>query len=147
MTEFTPWSALAGGLLIGLAATLLLLLNGRIMGVSGILNGLIKTGGSPAQEDRLWRGLFLVAMVITATLLYQLPQIHFQLRSGFPIWALLLGGFLVGFGTRLGGGCTSGHGICGIGRLSRRSFAATACFFGVGVVTAIVTRNLIGVGL
>jgi len=140
MTEFTPYSALAGGTLIGLAATLLLLFNGRIAGISGIVNGLFD-----AQGDRAWRVLFLVGMIGSATAVYYLTPANFEPRTGFPVWVLILGGLLVGFGTRTGSGCTSGHGICGIGRLSKRSIIATACFFSVGVVTALVSRHLLGI--
>ena len=141
MTSFTPYSALAGGALIGLAATLLLLFNGRIAGISGIVNGLFSNNG-----DRAWRGTFLAGMVGTAALLYHFTPVHFEVRTGFPVWALIVAGLLVGAGTRLGSGCTSGHGICGIGRLSVRSLAATACFFTVGVITALASRHLLGVG-
>ncbi|MBL4621153.1 MAG: YeeE/YedE family protein [Immundisolibacteraceae bacterium] len=137
MTEFTPVSALAGGMLIGLSATVLLLFNGRIAGISGIVNGLFA-----ADDDRLWRVLFLVSMVLSAGLAYHLTPLAFSLREGFPLWWLLPSGFLVGFGTRMGGGCTSGHGICGLGRLSKRSLVATASFFLVGLATASVSALL-----
>ena len=139
MTEFTPVTALAGGVLIGLSATLLLLFNGRIAGISGIVNGLFSAG-----DDRLWRVLFLISMVLSAGLAFHLTPLQFSLREGFPLWLLLPAGFLVGFGTRMGSGCTSGHGICGLGRLSKRSLAATTTFFLVGLVTASVTALLLG---
>lgn len=139
MTEFTPVTALAGGVLIGLSATLLLLFNGRIAGISGIVNGLFSAG-----DDRLWRVLFLISMVLSAGFAFHLTPLQFSLREGFPLWLLLPAGFLVGFGTRMGSGCTSGHGICGLGRLSKRSLAATTTFFLVGLVTASVTALLLG---
>ncbi|MEL0083095.1 MAG: YeeE/YedE family protein [Gammaproteobacteria bacterium] len=141
MTSFTPYSALAGGLLIGLAATWLLLFNGRIAGISGIINGLFSN-----RSDRSWRAAFLVSMIVSAALIFHYTPVQFAARTDFPIGALILAGVLVGLGTRLGSGCTSGHGICGIGRLSRRSIVATACFFSVGVITALVSRHLLGVG-
>jgi len=140
MTEFTPYSALAGGALIGLAATMLLLFNGRIAGISGIVNGLFDATG-----DRVWRVAFLLSMISSAAAVYHLTPMSFEPRIGFPTWLLVLAGLMVGFGTRMGSGCTSGHGICGIGRLSLRSIIATACFFSVGVVTAVVSRHLLGV--
>ena len=139
MTEFTPVTALAGGVLIGLSATLLLLFNGRIAGISGIVNGLFSAG-----DDRLWRVLFLISMVLSAGFAFHLTPLQFSLREGFPLWLLLPAGFLVGFGTRMGSGCTSGHGICGLGRLSKRSLAATTTFFLVGLVTASVSALLLG---
>ena len=141
MTSFTPYSALAGGALIGLAATLLLLFNGRIAGISGIVNGLFNGG-----NDRAWRATVLVGMIGAAALVYHFTPVHFEGRSGFPVWALIVAGLLVGAGTRLGSGCTSGHGICGIGRLSVRSVVATACFFSIGVITALASRHLLGIG-
>ncbi len=141
MTEFTPYSALTGGALIGLAATLLLLFNGRIAGISGIVNGLLDT-----TSDRAWRLFFVVGMLASAAIVYHLAAANFVPRSGFPTWVLIVAGLLVGFGTRMGAGCTSGHGICGIGRLSGRSIAATASFFSIGVATALVSRHLLGIG-
>lgn len=141
MTEFTPFSALAGGLLIGLSATLLLLFNGRIAGISGIINGL-----SGAAGDRAWRVAFLLGMIGAAAGVFHFSSANFVPRTGFPVWALVLAGLLVGFGTRMGSGCTSGHGICGMGRLSRRSMVATALFFSMGVITALFSRHLLGIG-
>lgn len=134
---FTPWSALGGGVLIGLAAALFVLLNGRIAGISGILGGLIR----PARGDVAWRIAF-VAGLVGAPLVYLLgadwprPQID----AGYG--ALIAAGLLVGLGTRYGAGCTSGHGVCGVSRLSPRSLVATAVFIGVGFVTVFVMRHL-----
>lgn len=140
MTSFTPYSALAGGALIGLAAVLLLYLNGRIAGISGILNGALTSAGS----ERAWRILFLVGLVLGG-LLYQLSGDRTLLtREGFPLWQLITAGLLVGFGTRLGSGCTSGHGVCGIARLSPRSLVATAVFMGTGFITATLVYHLTG---
>ena len=135
---FTPWSSLAGGALIGLAAAMLALLNGRIAGISGVLGGLLK----PVSGDISWRVAF-VAGLLSAPLLYLLvgklppPQID----AGYA--ALVVAGLLVGVGTRYGSGCTSGHGVCGLSRLSGRSLAATAAFMGAGFITVFVTRHLL----
>lgn len=137
--HFTPISALAGGLLIGLSASLLLLFKGRIAGISGIVGGLLqrqKTG------DFVWRVAFILGLVF-APVLYgvvaQLPDSHIE--SGWP--ALVLAGLLVGFGTRFGSGCTSGHGVCGLSRLSPRSMVATLTFMGTGFITVFVARHLL----
>lgn len=136
---FTPWSSLAGGALIGVAAAIFALLNGRIAGVSGVLGGLLK----PLAGDIGWRVAFIAGLA-GAPLLYLLiaevprPQID----AGYA--ALVLAGLLVGIGTRYGSGCTSGHGVCGLSRLSLRSLAATASFMGAGFLTVYVTRHLFG---
>ena len=136
---FTPWPALAGGVLIGIAAALLLLVSGRIAGISGILGGLLK----PARGDVGWRVAFiagLLAAPLAYALFAALPQPQIDASYG----ALLLAGLLVGVGTRFGGGCTSGHGVCGISRLSVRSLVATLAFMGAGFVTVFVLRHGIG---
>ncbi len=132
MIEFTPWSALAGGALIGLAAVLLLKLNGRIAGISGILNGVLTL----SQGDRLWRVLFIVGLIAGGFLYQTMTSTTLVTREGFSLAQLIAAGVLVGFGTRLGSGCTSGHGVCGISRLSIRSVIATAVFLAVGMITA-----------
>ena len=137
--HFTPWASLAGGLLIGLAAALLILLNGRIAGVSGIMAG--ATGKSP-EGGRPWRLAFLAGLLAA-------PWIW---RAGLPLPAaqidasplpLISAGLLVGYGTRLGSGCTSGHGVCGLSRGSLRSLAATLCFMGAGFATVFLLRHLL----
>jgi len=136
--HFTPWSALAGGALIGLAAALLVLLNGRIAGISGVLGGLLR----PARGDTAWRAAFvlgLVAAPLAYGLLAPLPLPQIQAGDG----ALVLAGLLVGLGTRYGAGCTSGHGVCGLARLSPRSLVATLCFMGAGFATVFVLRHLL----
>lgn len=138
MTNFTPYSALLGGALIGVSAVIMLWLNGRIAGVSGIFHGLLP----PKKNDFIWRVLFLVGMVTGSFTYYLLPQIHFIPRTHFPIFLLILAGFLVGIGTRLSGGCTSGHGVCGIARLSLRSFIATLIFFFCGILTVYFIRHI-----
>jgi uncharacterized membrane protein YedE/YeeE len=137
---FTPYASLAGGVLIGLAAAMFVLLNGRIAGISGIVGGLLK----PVKGDISWRVAFVLGLV-ASPLLYALfasvptPRID----AG---WAtLVLAGLLVGVGTRYGSGCTSGHGVCGLSRLSPRSLAATATFMGAGFVTVFVIRHVLGV--
>jgi uncharacterized membrane protein YedE/YeeE len=136
---FTPWAALAGGALIGLAATLLVLLNGRIAGISGILGGLLR----PASGDVAWRAAF-VGGLVAAPLLYGLvtalpPAV---IDAGYPM--LIAAGVIVGVGTRYGSGCTSGHGVCGLSRLSPRSLAATLAFMGAGFATVFVVRHVLG---
>ncbi|OZB13565.1 MAG: YeeE/YedE [Marinobacter sp. 34-60-7] len=137
--NFTPFSALIGGILIGLAAASFVLLNGRIAGISGILGGLL----IPTQGDRAWRIAFLAGL-IGAPLLWllaaDLPAI--TINAGYP--ALIAAGLLVGIGTRYGSGCTSGHGVCGLSRLSPRSLVATLCFMGAGFVTVYIIRHLLG---
>lgn len=137
---FTPWSSLTGGLLIGLAAALFALFNGRIAGISGILGGLLL---SPSP-DRLWRIAFLTGMIGAPAiwmLFRSLPPI--TIDASYPM--IVLAGLLVGIGTRYGSGCTSGHGVCGLSRLSPRSLAATLSFMGAGFVTVYIIRHLLGV--
>jgi uncharacterized protein len=137
-SHFTPWASLAGGLLIGTAAAMFLLLNGRIAGISGILGGLLR----PKAGDIGWRVAFMLGLV-AAPLLYQLaaPLPSVQIDAGTAV--LVVAGLLVGMGTRYGSGCTSGHGVCGLSRLSPRSLAATAAFMVAGFVTVFVVRHLI----
>lgn len=141
MENFTPISALIGGGLIGTAAAVLLWLNGRIAGISGIFNGLL----SPRPDDAAWRALFLFGLVAGASLYASLNPASYAPRLDFPVGLLILGGFLVGFGTRMGGGCTSGHGVCGVARLSVRSLVATVIFVSSGMITVYVVRHLLGV--
>ena len=140
MENFTPYSALAGGALIGLAASALLLMNGRIAGISGILGGLL----APARGDIAWRLLFLAGLVGGA-LLYRIvgaDGLVVRFDAAYPV--IVAGGLLVGFGTIIGGGCTSGHGVCGVARLSPRSLVATLTFLATGVATVFVARHLVG---
>lgn len=135
--SFTPLPALAGGLLIGLAAALLILLNGRIAGVSSILGGLLVR----KQDEFFWQLLFVVGLVV-APLIYgqieTLPHAENQAHG----WLLAIAGLLVGLGTRYGSGCTSGHGVCGLSRLSLRSLVATLTFMAAGFVTVFFTRHI-----
>jgi len=140
MTIFTPISALAGGLLIGLSAILLLWLNGRIAGVTGMITGLlVKPSTAPG-----WRLLFLLGLVL-GTVAYGLLGQSTPLRQGFPTPLLIVAGLLTGYGTAQANGCTSGHGVCGMARFSVRSFAATGTFLGVAIVTTYVLRHVAGV--
>jgi len=137
--NFTPWSALIGGLILGFAALIFILVNGRIAGISGILGGLL----IPAKGDALWRVAFIAGLIM-APLIYRLfatiPTIH--VNASYPI--LVIAGLLVGVGTRFGSGCTSGHGICGLSRMSPRSLAATAAFMATGFITVFIIRHVIG---
>jgi uncharacterized membrane protein YedE/YeeE len=137
--NFTPVSGLVGGLLIGLAATLLLLLNGRISGISGIVGGLL----APRSPEAGWRVAFVAGLLLGA-LAYVLATgeaLLVGMQASLPV--LVAAGLLVGFGTRLGSGCTSGHGICGVARLSKRSIVATATFVGVATLTVFLTRHVL----
>jgi uncharacterized membrane protein YedE/YeeE len=137
--NFTPVSGFIGGLLIGVAAALLLLLNGRLSGISGIVSGLLV----PKSPDARWRLLFVVGLLI-GTFGYMLATSGaLAVRMQAPAPVLVAAGLLVGFGTRLGSGCTSGHGVCGIALLSKRSMVASAVFFGVGMLTVFVFRHVI----
>ncbi|MCK4492767.1 MAG: YeeE/YedE family protein [Methylococcales bacterium] len=138
MASFTPYSAIFGGMLIGLGASLMLLFNGRIMGTSGILSGLI----SPTKGDWLWRVLFMVGMIAGASAFLMVFPESWSPRNDFPLSLLIPAGFLVGFGTRLGNGCTSGHGICGIARFSIRSISATLVFMISGAITVFIVRHI-----
>jgi len=141
MSHFTPWSALAGGLLIGAAATWLLLLNGRIAGVSNIVSGLFPW----KRDDVIWRVLFLAGLVAGAGVFYVFAGNPPAPRADFPGWLLAVAGLLVGFGTSFGSGCTSGHGVCCLGRLSLRSLVATVIFLATGIVTTTIVRHMFGV--
>ena len=140
MSSFTPWASLSGGVLIGIAAAMFILLNGRIAGISGILGGLL----NPQKGDRLWRALFIAGMVLApAAWLIAAPLPDMQIDAGYPL--LIIAGLIVGISTRYGSGCTSGHGVCGISRLSPRSIVATLAFMFTGFVTVYVVRHLVGI--
>ena len=137
MENFTPVSGLIGGLLIGLAAALMLLLNGRISGISGIVGGLL----APRGSDTGWRVAFVAGLLLGALGYARAtgPDTLVSVQASVPV--LVVAGLLVGFGTRLGSGCTSGHGLCGVARLSKRSIVATVVFFGVAMLTVYLTRH------
>lgn len=140
-TDFTPWASLAGGAMIGLAAVLLMLVAGRVMGATGILAGALMPA---SREDAAWRWVMIAGM-LTAPAVYLLatggwPEITVPVSA--PM--LLIGGFLVGVGVTFGGGCTSGHGVCGMARFSTRSIVATAVFMGACFATVYVVRHVVG---
>lgn len=139
MENFTPVSGFVGGALIGLAAALLLLLNGRLSGISGIVGGLL----APKSSDLGWRVAFVAGLLVGALayLLATGDALLLELQASLPV--LVVAGLLVGFGTSLGSGCTSGHGICGIARLSKRSIIATSMFFVVAMLTVFFTHHVL----
>ena len=141
MHNFTPLSGLLGGALIGLAASALMLLTGRIAGISGIFGGLI----APGSKDRNWRLAFVAGLIVAPLLA------TFALGTPLPtptmpasLILIAIAGLLVGFGSRMGGGCTSGHGVCGIARLSARSIVATVLFMAAAIATVAIVRHVIG---
>ncbi len=140
MENFTPVSAIIGGAMIGIAASMLLVLSGRLAGISGIMAGLLP----PKRGDMDWRILF-IAGLLAGTFIYRAVagegyEVTFSM--GWP--AIVVGGLLTGIGTRIGGGCTSGHGVCGMGRLSPRSIVATVTFMAAGAVTVFIARHVVG---
>ena len=149
--HFTPWNSLAGGVMLGLAAALFALLNGRILGISGILGGLRLRGHGTRGGDRAWRVSFLLGLLV-APLLWMAGEDRGLAQPGLMIdamvidadWSMLIAaGLLVGWGTRYGAGCTSGHGVCGLSRLSPRSLVATMAFMGAGFATVYVLRHIV----
>ena len=135
------WPALAGGDLIGVASLLVLALDGRVLGISGLVGGLL----ARPDEDSGWRLSFLAGLLLGGALLAWVAPATVDIRAERSLPALAAAGFLVGFGTRMGNGCTSGHGVCGIGRLSTRSLVATCTFIATGVITVWVGRTLGGI--
>ena len=136
--NFTPWTSLAGGVLIGLATAMFLLFNGRIAGISGIVGGLLR----PTKGDVGWRLAFVAGLVLAPaaySLVGPLPAVRIEAGSTL----LVVAGFLVGIGTRYGSGCTSGHGVCGLSRRSPRSIVATAVFMLAGFATVFVIRHVV----
>lgn len=136
--HFTPWAALAGGLVLGLAAAAFVLLHGRILGISGILGGLLH----PRSKDAAWRVAFVLGL-LAAPLLYRLAVGMTEVRIDASWGMVVLAGLLVGVGTRYGSGCTSGHGVCGISRLSPRSLVATLAFMAAGFATVYLIRHVL----
>lgn len=131
-------NAVIGGLLIGVASSLMLILNGRVTGIAGIVNGIL----SLPKKDTAWRVAFVAGLVLVGIVLYQINPQYFVNESGRSLPVVIIAGLLVGFGTVLGSGCTSGHGVCGISRMSIRSLIATLAFMGAGFVTASLFRVL-----
>ena len=139
-THFTPWTALAGGILLGIASAAFILLNGRVLGISGIVGGLL----APRRADIGWRLSFLLGLLLAPTALTLLaPDLIRAPRIDAGTLTLIAAGLLVGFGTRYGSGCTSGHGVCGLSRLSPRSLVATLAFMAAGFATVFVIRHLL----
>jgi uncharacterized membrane protein YedE/YeeE len=139
--HFTPWSSLSGGILLGVASALFILINGRILGISGILGGLLP----PKLGDTSWRIAFLLGMFAAPTVFHAVVPAEYinAPRIEATEWMIVVAGLLVGVGTRYASGCTSGHGVCGLSRLSPRSLIATASFMGAGFITVFVVRHLI----
>jgi uncharacterized membrane protein YedE/YeeE len=140
-TAFTPWASLAGGVLIGLAATLLMLTLGRIMGATGVLAGLVKPSSAP---DFAWRATLLAGMVTGPAVVWLATGAMPAVQVPVSTLALVVGGLIVGVGVTYGSGCTSGHGVCGMARLSPRSIAATITFMIFTGVTVYIVRHVIG---
>ena len=136
--HFTPWASLAGGILLGLASAVFILVNGRILGISGIVGGLFR----PSAGDVGWRLSFLLGLLV-APLLYALVAGPIAPRIDAGWMTVVIAGVLVGAGTRYGSGCTSGHGVCGLSRLSPRSLVATLAFMGAGFFTVFVMRHVL----
>ncbi len=139
--HFTPWSSLTGGIVLGIASALFILINGRILGISGILGGLLP----PKIGDTSWRIAFLLGMFAAPTVLHAVVPAEYITapRIEATEWMIVVAGLLVGVGTRYASGCTSGHGVCGLSRLSPRSLVATASFMSAGFVTVYVVRHLV----
>jgi uncharacterized membrane protein YedE/YeeE len=142
MSHFTPLTATLGGLLLGVAASLLFVANGRILGISGIVGQIPITTGS----DRSWRRVFLAGLLTGGAVLALVDRSLLASASEQSVTAALAAGALVGFGTRLGSGCTSGHGLCGIARLSKRSITATLVFMGTAAITVFIVRHVLHLG-
>lgn len=136
--HFTPWTSLAGGVLLGLASALFILLNGRVLGISGILGGMLR----PQRGDIGWRWFFITGLLVAPTVwaLFN-PAVVPRIAAGWPV--LVIAGLLVGWGTSYGSGCTSGHGVCGLSRLSPRSLIATLAFMGAGFATVLLARHVL----
>ena len=139
--HFTPWASLIGGLLLGVASAAFILINGRILGISGILGGLLP----PKVGDISWRVAFLLGMLAAPTVFMTLAPAGFasepRIDAGF--WTVIVAGLLVGIGTRYASGCTSGHGVCGLSRLSPRSLVATLSFMGTGFFIVYIVRHIV----
>lgn len=140
MENFTPFASTIGGLLIGLSAVIMLLFNGRIAGISGIFRGVI----SPEEGEFGWRAAFVGGLLAGGAIMMVIQPELFAITIERSVWAVALAGLFVGFGTRLGSGCTSGHGVCGLSRFSARSMVATASFMISGAITVFAVNQLLG---
>ncbi len=139
MLNVIPWESLFGGILLGISATILLLVNGKIAGISGIMNGIM----SPKKGGYSWRLLFAVGMIAGGLISVLMLGVAVPSTANLSLGMVIAAGLLVGIGTRLGNGCTSGHGICGMGRLSKRSIVATCVFMAVAGLTVFVRLHLV----
>ncbi|MDW1998937.1 YeeE/YedE family protein [Vibrio sp. 299] len=139
MLNVITWESLFGGILLGISATILLLVNGKIAGISGIMNGIM----SPKKGDYSWRLLFAVGMIAGGLISVLMLGVAVPSTANLSLGMVIAAGLLVGIGTRLGNGCTSGHGICGMGRLSKRSIVATCVFMAVAGLTVFVRLHLV----
>ncbi|EHE7896115.1 YeeE/YedE family protein [Vibrio parahaemolyticus] len=139
MLNVIPWESLFGGILLGISATILLLVNGKIAGISGIMNGIM----SPKKGDYSWRLLFAVGMIAGGLISVLMLGVAVPSTANLSLGMVIVAGLLVGIGTRLGNGCTSGHGICGMGRLSKRSIVATCVFMAVAGLAVFVRLHLV----
>jgi len=139
--HFTPFSSLSGGIILGIASAVFILVNGRILGISGIMGGLLP----PKVGDTFWRISFLLGFVAAPTIFQAVIPVQYATvpRIDATDWMVVVAGLLVGIGTRYASGCTSGHGVCGLSRLSARSLVATASFMGAGFITVYVMRHVI----
>ncbi len=141
MENFTPYLSLAGGVLIGISASILMYLNGRIAGISGIVAGVFSAA---SMTEKAWRLAFVIGLVIGGAIYMHFFPITIAPRELMSTELLIVGGLVIGFGTTMGSGCTSGHGICGVSRFSLRSLVATATFLLSGIVTVYVFKQIIG---
>ncbi|ELA9369167.1 YeeE/YedE family protein [Vibrio parahaemolyticus] len=139
MLNVIPWESLFGGILLGISATILLLVNGKIAGISGIMNGIM----SPKKGDYSWRLLFAVGMIAGGLISVLMLGVAVPSTANLSLGMVIAAGLLVGIGTKLGNGCTSGHGICGMGRLSKRSIVATCVFMAVAGLTVFIRLHLV----
>jgi uncharacterized membrane protein YedE/YeeE len=140
MTNFTPFAALTGGILIGISAAAMLILEGKVAGISGIFAGILR----PVRDDTSWRLCFVLGLLAGGLILRIILPQAFQFGVLHSMGTLAVAGLLVGAGTRLGNGCTSGHGVCGVGRLSKRSMAATFVFVATGAAVVFIVNHLLG---
>ncbi len=140
MDNFTPVASLSGGILIGIASAALLFFVGRIAGISGIFGGLLNA----KRDDTLWRAMFIAGLLVGGVLIQLVEPSLLRFQVDRSTLALIVAGLLVGIGARLGNGCTSGHGVCGVGRLAPRSLIAVGTFMTAGIVTAIIINHLLG---
>ena len=141
--NFTPWSSLLGGVLIGVSASLFMLFNGKIAGVSGITKGIFSH--CPTPQERMWRVAFVLGLIISGAVVIAIAPQMTALPFAMSLPHMIFAGLLVGVGTAMGNGCTSGHGVCGLGRRSKRSLASVITFMAAGFITLFVMTHLLGI--